>query len=198
MTDRLNFDPSNIPLPDFSSNTYVTIHRALIADKESPGITSEAKARQHLQDQWEEENGALCAQYVAQIEEGQALAEARNKEAAEEQHLKDAERKAKEDGLAKKAEEKRTPLYSFKQGVGVRHIRQQIHPYAKKLMTARKLVPLWYFLPKATAEVKERNKEAIDTNRFQPSMDETDSSNSSLTLVGLHTVRASLNAVPDS
>ncbi|KAJ3992873.1 hypothetical protein F5050DRAFT_1549143, partial [Lentinula boryana] len=71
-------------------------------------------------------------------------------------------------------------------------------PYAKKLMASRKYVPLWYFLPEATAEAKERNKEAIDSNRFQIAMDETDSSNSSLTLVGSHTVRASPNAVPDS
>ncbi|KAJ3729979.1 hypothetical protein DFJ43DRAFT_1225284 [Lentinula guzmanii] len=198
MTDRLNFDPRNIPLPDFSSNTYATIRRALIADEGSPGITSEAEAQQHLRDQWEEENGALCARYIAQLEEDQAITEARNEEAAEEQRIKDAERKAREDELAKKAEEKRTPLYSFKQGVGVGYIRQQIHPYAKKLMAARKYVPLWYFLPEATAEAKERNKEAIDTNRFQISMDETDSSNSSLTLVGSHTVRASPNAVPDS
>ncbi|KAJ3991646.1 hypothetical protein F5050DRAFT_1536389, partial [Lentinula boryana] len=155
---RLNFDPRNIPLPDFSSNTYVTIRRALIADEESPGITSEAEALQHLRDQWEEENGVLRARYEAQLEEDQAIAEARNKEAAEEQRTKDAERKAREDELAKKAEEKRTPLYSFKQGVGVGYIRQQIHPYAKKLMAVRKYVPLWYFLREATAEAKERNK----------------------------------------
>ncbi|KAJ3739440.1 hypothetical protein DFH05DRAFT_1459090 [Lentinula detonsa] len=198
MADRLNFDPRNIPPPDFSSNTYATIRRALIADADSPGITTEAEAQQLLRDQWEEENGTLRAQYETQLEEDQAIAEARIEEAANEQRIKDAERKAREDELAKKAEGKRTPLYSFKQGVGVGHIRQQIHPYAKKLMTARKYVPLWYFLPEATAEAKERNREAIDNNRFQIAMDETDSSNSALTLVGSHTVRASPNAVPDS
>ncbi|KAJ3991243.1 hypothetical protein F5050DRAFT_1905950 [Lentinula boryana] len=198
MADRLNFDPRNIPPPDFSSNTYATIRRALIADADSKGITSEAEAQLLLRDQWEEENGILRARYETQLEEDQALVDARIEEAAEEQWIRDAERKAKEDELAKKAEEKRTPLYSFKQGVGVGYIWQQIHPYAKKLMASRKYVPLWYFLPEATAEAKERNKEAIDSNHFQIAMDETDSSNSSLTLVGSHTVRASPNAVPDS
>ncbi|KAJ3780820.1 hypothetical protein GGU10DRAFT_414454 [Lentinula aff. detonsa] len=173
MADRLNFDPRNIPPPDFSSNTYASIRRALIADADSPGITSEAEAQQLLRDQWEEENGVLRARYETQLEEDQAIAQARIEEAADEQRIKDAERKAKEDKLAKKAEEKRTPLYSFKQGVGVGYIRQQIHPYAKKLMASRKYVPLWYFLPEASAEAKERNKEAIDNNRFQISMDET-------------------------
>ncbi|KAJ3801642.1 hypothetical protein GGU11DRAFT_836367 [Lentinula aff. detonsa] len=198
MTDRLNFDPRNIPPPDFSSNTYATIRRALIADAELPNVVSEAEAQQHLRDQWEEENGTLRARYEAQLEEDQAIAEARNEELAEEQRMKEAEKKAKEAEAAKKAEEKRTPLYSFKQGVGVGYIQQQLHPYAKRLMTARKYVPLWYFLPEATAEAKERNREAVDNNRFQIAMDETDSSNSSLTLIGSHTVRASTNAVPDS
>ncbi|KAJ3788094.1 hypothetical protein GGU10DRAFT_373328 [Lentinula aff. detonsa] len=112
MTDRLNFDPRIIPPPDFSSDTYATIRRALIADADSPGIVSEAEAQQHLRDQWDEENGVLRARYEAQLEEDQAIANARNEEAAEEQRAKDAERKAKEDELAKKAEEKRTPLYT--------------------------------------------------------------------------------------
>ncbi|KAJ3992872.1 hypothetical protein F5050DRAFT_1811062 [Lentinula boryana] len=99
MADRLNFDPRNIPPPDFSSNTYATIRRALIADADSPGITSEAEAQQLLRDQWEEENGILRAHYETQLEEDQALVDARIEEAAEEQRIRDAERKAKEDEL---------------------------------------------------------------------------------------------------
>ncbi|KAJ3728140.1 hypothetical protein DFJ43DRAFT_1040942 [Lentinula guzmanii] len=137
-TDGLNFDPRNIPPPDFSSNTYATINL--------PNIVLEAEAQQHLRDQWEQKNGVLRAWYEVQLEEDQAIAEARNEEVAEEQRMKEAERKATEEAeLAEKAEEKRTPLYSFKQGVGVAYIQQQIHQYAKKLMAAHKYVPLWVF-----------------------------------------------------
>ncbi|KAE9407405.1 hypothetical protein BT96DRAFT_986703 [Gymnopus androsaceus JB14] len=198
MAERLEFDPRNIPTPDFSGNTYATVRRALIADANSPGINAEAEAEQHLRDQWEEENRALRARYEAQLEEDRAVEEARREEAAEAQRLKEVEKRAKEAELAKKADEKRTPLSSFKQGVGVGYIPQQIHPFAKKLMAARKYVPLWYFLPEATAEARERSRETVDTNRFQIAMDDVDSSTSSLTLVGSHTVRASTNAVPDS
>lgn len=197
MAERIEFDPRNIPRPDFSNDRYVTLRRALIADADLPEVNSEATAEQHLTDQWEEENGALRARYEAQLEEDRILEEVRREEEAEARRAEEAERKAKEAETAKKAEEKRTPLYSFKQGVGVGYIPQQIHPYAKKLMTARKYIPLWYFLPEATAEAKERTKETVDTNRFQIAMDDTDSS-SSLTLVGSHTVRASPNAIPDT
>ncbi|KIK63652.1 hypothetical protein GYMLUDRAFT_446731 [Collybiopsis luxurians FD-317 M1] len=110
---------------------------------------------------------------------------------------REAERREREAELVKKANKERTPLCSFTRGVGVNSIPQQIHPYAEKMMTARKYVPLWYFLPEATAEAKERSKDAIDTNRFQVAMDD-DNTKSKLTLVGSHTVRASPNAVPDS
>ncbi|KAE9387280.1 hypothetical protein BT96DRAFT_768487, partial [Gymnopus androsaceus JB14] len=71
-------------------------------------------------------------------------------------------------------------------------------PYAKKLMAARKYVPLWYFLPEAMMEAKERSREMVNTNHFQIAMDDINSSNSSLTLIGSHTVRASPNAIPDT
>ncbi|KAJ4494028.1 hypothetical protein C8J55DRAFT_447914 [Lentinula edodes] len=69
------------------------------------------------------------------------------------------------------------PIYSFQKGVGVESIPLQVHPYAKKMMTARKYVPLWYFLPDAVTKAKDRSKDS---------------------LVGSHTVRASPNAIPDS
>lgn len=200
MAERIEFDPRSIPCPDFSSDRYTTLRRALIADADLLEVSSEAEAEQHLKDQWEEENGALRAQYEAQLEEDRTVEELRREAEAEAQRAREAEERAKEAEVAKKAEEKQTPLYTFKRGVGVSHIPQQTHPYAKKLMAARKYVPLWYFLPEATAEAKERSKETVDTNRFQIAMDDGDSSSSSsaLTLVGSHTVRASPNAIPDT
>lgn len=198
MAERIEFDPRNIPRPDFSSERYSTLRRALITDPQLLEINTEAEAEQHLNNQWDEENEALRARYEAQVEEDRAIEEVRKAEEAEAQRAKEAERKAKEAELAKKAEEKRTPLYSFKRGVGVGYIPQQVHPYAKKLMATRKYIPLWYFLPEATAEAKERSKETVDTNRFEIAMDEGDTSSSSLTLVGSHVVRASPNAIPDT
>ncbi|KAE9388382.1 hypothetical protein BT96DRAFT_947662 [Gymnopus androsaceus JB14] len=198
MAERLEFDPRNIPSPDYSNNTYATIRRALVADANPPNISTEAEAEQHLRDQWDEENRALRERYKIQLEEDRAVEEARREAVAEAQPLQEAERKAKEAELAKKVDKKRTLLCSFKPGEGVGYIPQQLHPYAKKLMAARKYVPLWYFLPEATAEAKERSREAVDTNRFQIAMDGTDSTSSSLTLVRSHRVQASPNAIPDS
>ncbi|KAJ4476574.1 hypothetical protein C8R41DRAFT_745415, partial [Lentinula lateritia] len=72
-------------------------------------------------------------------------------------------------------------------------------PYAKKMMTARKYVPLWYFLPDAAVEAKERSKESLDTNHLQFAVEDGDSlAGSTVSLIGSHSVRASLNAIPDS
>ncbi|KAJ3991061.1 hypothetical protein F5050DRAFT_1813012 [Lentinula boryana] len=135
------------------------------------GQLSEAEADQHLRDQWDEENDALSTRYQTQLEEDRAIQDARREEEME---------------------------TDFKQGVGVGYIPQQIHPYARKLMVARKYIPLWYFLPEATAKAKDRSREMVDTNRFQIAMEDGGSSSSSLTLVGSHVVRASPNAIPDT
>ncbi|KIK52988.1 hypothetical protein GYMLUDRAFT_77645 [Collybiopsis luxurians FD-317 M1] len=198
MAQRLNFDPSNIPRPDFSGNIYVATRRALIADNDSPDILTEELAIQHLEDQWETENAALRVLYQVQLDEERQLVEQRRQEAIDLENKREAEKREKESELAKKAEEKRTPLHSFTRGIGVISIPQQIHPYAKKMMITRKYVPLWYLLPEAAAEAKERSKDAIDANRFQIAMDDVDNATSSLSLVGSHAVRASPNAIPDS
>ncbi|KAE9386196.1 hypothetical protein BT96DRAFT_949291 [Gymnopus androsaceus JB14] len=221
MADRLEFDPRNIPTPEFSSNMYATVCRALIADANSPGINADAEVEQHLggvvrmmaeyvgiaqellkarvgdadgarqnvffvggsgqplstggckdtENSWVQCVDALNVNAksvgltlelthdhlleqqkllppladISQLEEDRAVEEARREEAAEAQRLKEVEKRAKEAELAKKADKKRTPLSSFKQGVGVGYIPQQIHPFAKKLMVACKYVPLWYF-----------------------------------------------------
>ncbi|KAJ4496522.1 hypothetical protein C8R41DRAFT_761944, partial [Lentinula lateritia] len=72
-------------------------------------------------------------------------------------------------------------------------------PYAKKMMTTQKYVPLWYFLPDAAIKAKERSKDSLDTNHLQFAIEDGDTlSGSTVSLVGSHTVRASPNAIPDS
>lgn len=191
MAERMEFDPRSIPRPNFASNRYTTLRRALVAHAELSQINTEAEAEQYLGEKWEEENEAFRAQYEVKLEEDRAIEEARRQEEAKAQRAKEAE-------LTKKAAERRTPLYSFKRGVGVGYIPQQIHPYARKLMVARKYIPLWYFLPEATTEANERSKETFNTNYSQIATDDADSSSSSLTQVGSQTARASPNAIPDT
>ncbi|KAJ3854274.1 hypothetical protein EV368DRAFT_63432 [Lentinula lateritia] len=64
-------------------------------------------------------------------------------------------------------------------------------------MTARKYVPLWYFLPDTKREARERMREVVDNNRFEFESDPVIASNASLTLVSTTSVRASPNAIPD-
>ncbi|KAJ3839689.1 hypothetical protein F5878DRAFT_709282 [Lentinula raphanica] len=72
-------------------------------------------------------------------------------------------------------------------GVGIKSLPVPIHPYAKALMTARKYVPLWYFLPVATAEGRTGSRDySVDHGHC--------CRRSSATLI----VRASLNEIPDS
>ncbi|KAJ3859499.1 hypothetical protein EV359DRAFT_68100 [Lentinula novae-zelandiae] len=156
-------------------------------------------AVQRLKDQWEAHVGGLRTQYQAQLQEAEALREQRRQEAVEAEKLAEADRLEKEKELSKETEKKRLPIYSFQKGLGVDSIPLQLHPYAKKMMTARKYVPLWYFLPDAAAEARERSKESLDTNHLQFAVEEGDPlAGSTVPLVGSHSVRASPNAIPDS
>ncbi|GAV98639.1 reverse transcriptase ribonuclease h [Lentinula edodes] len=199
MAERLEVDPTKIPAPDFASEAYTFMRTALIADANTPEITTEELAAQRLKAQWEAHIEGLKVQYEAQLQEAEALRNQRIQEAADAEKLAAAEQQEKEKELAKESEKKRQPIYSFQKGVGVDSIPLQLHPYAKKMMTARKYVPLWYFLPDAATEAKERSKDSLDTNHLQFAVEDGDTlSGSTVSLVGSHTVRASPNAIPDS
>ncbi|KAJ3888540.1 hypothetical protein GG344DRAFT_53390, partial [Lentinula edodes] len=177
MTERLEIDPAKIPAPNFASGAHTFMRNALITDANTPEITTDEHAAQRLKVQWEVHIEGPKAQYEVQLREAETLREQRRQEAADAERLAAVEQQEKEKELAKEADKKRMPIYNFQKGVGVESIPLQVHPYAKKMMTARKYVPLWYFLPDAATEAKERSKDS---------------------LVGSHTVRASPNAIPDS
>ncbi|KAJ4486946.1 hypothetical protein C8R41DRAFT_868141 [Lentinula lateritia] len=199
MAEQMDFDPAKIPAPDFTSEAYAFIRAALVADANAPEITTNELAAQRLKDQWEAHIGGLKAQYQVQLQEAETLREQRRQEAAAAESLAEAERQEKERELTKEAEKKRLPIYDFQKGLGVDSIPLQLHPYAKKMMMARKYTPLWYFLPDAAVEAKERSKESLDTNHLQFAVEDGDSlSGSTVSLVGSHSVRASPNAIPDS
>ncbi|KAJ4484987.1 hypothetical protein C8J55DRAFT_509455 [Lentinula edodes] len=167
MAEQMDFDPAKIPAPDFTSEAYAFIRAALVADANTPEITTNELAAQRLKDQWEAHIGGLKAQYQVQLQEAETLREQRRQEAAVAESLAEAERQEKERELTKEAEKKRLPIYDFQKGLGVDSIPLQLHPYAKKMMMARKYTPLWYFLPDAAVEAKERSKESLDTNHLQ-------------------------------
>ncbi|KAJ3901832.1 hypothetical protein F5879DRAFT_1046275 [Lentinula edodes] len=197
MANRIDFDPAKIPCPDFSSNLYDVIRNALIADANTPDITNNEQAILKLRSQWEAENANLRAQYQAQLQEEQVAGERRRADEEESTRQREAEERDKEAELAKEMEKKRTPLPNFKQGVGHRSVPHHYHPYAEKLMTTRKYVPLWYFLPDAEREARERMREVVDNNRFEFESDPTSASSTPLTLISTTSVRASPNALPD-
>ncbi|KAJ3806339.1 hypothetical protein F5876DRAFT_80789, partial [Lentinula aff. lateritia] len=192
-------DPSKIPAIDFTSDAYTFIRNALIADVGTPEINTDELAALRLKAQWEAHIESLRTQYETQLQEAEALREQSRQEAADAKRIAAAELQEKEKELTKGAEKKRLPIYSFQKGVGVDSIPLQLHPYAKKMMSARKYMPLWYFLPDAASEAKERSKDSLDTNHLQFTVEDSNNlSGSTVSLVGSHTVRASPNAIPDS
>lgn len=195
--DRINYDPRQVRCPDFANATYALTRDAMVEAGNLPDITSNELAIQKLQDDWNAVNATLVAQYLAQVQADEDLANLRRQEEEEAQRLKEEEQRQRDGETAKETEKKRAPLYDFTEGVGVKSIQQQVHPHAKKLISARKFVPLWYFLPEAMKEAKERVRDMVDTNRFQIATDE-DGTESTLTLLGTHSSRASPNAIPDS
>ncbi|KAJ3858598.1 hypothetical protein EV359DRAFT_87486 [Lentinula novae-zelandiae] len=195
MAQRLEIDPSKIPAIDFTSDAYTFIRNALIADAGTPEINTDELAALRLKAHIE----SLRTQYETQLQEVEALREQSRQEAADAERLAAAELQEKEKEMAKEAEKKCLPIYSFQKGVGVDSIPLQLHPYAKKMMSARKYVPLWYFLPDAASEAKERSKDSLDTNHLQFAVEDSNNlSGSTVSLVGSHTVRASPNTIPDS
>ncbi|KAJ4466192.1 hypothetical protein C8R41DRAFT_926182 [Lentinula lateritia] len=169
MTERLEIDPAKIPAPNFAKGAYTFMRNALITNTNTPEITTYEHAAQRLK---------------AQLREAETLREQRR------QQIADAERLAAVEQQEKEKEK----------GLGNRFHYKSTHTlYAKKMMTARKYVPLWYFLPEAATEAKERSKDSLDTNHLQFAVEDGDMlSGSTISLVGSHTVRASPNAIPDS
>ncbi|KAJ3807674.1 hypothetical protein F5876DRAFT_67935 [Lentinula aff. lateritia] len=156
-------------------------------------------AIQHFKAQWATHIEAPRVQYKTQLQDTETLREQQRQEEADTERLTAAEQQEKEKELAKEAEKKHLPIYSFQKGVGVDSIPLQLHPYTKKMMTTRKYVPLWYFLPDAAIEAKECSKDSLDTNHLQFAIEDGDTlSGSTVSLVGSHTVCASPNTIPDS
>ncbi|KAJ3970422.1 hypothetical protein EV361DRAFT_283874 [Lentinula raphanica] len=198
MADRLKFDPALVPCPDFSDEFYAAFRNSLIIDPNHAGITNNQEAARHLKEKWEVVNTRMREQYQAQVLADQEEADQRREEAEALQRQREAEDRERVLEQAREVEKKRIPAYSFVAGEGAHRKPLRIHPYAEKLMSARKYVPLWYFLPDAALEAEERAKEVLDTNHYQIANEGGESSNSALVLVGTHSIRASPNAIPDA
>ncbi|KAJ3846165.1 hypothetical protein EV368DRAFT_70136 [Lentinula lateritia] len=97
----MEFDPAKIPCPDFTSDTYVFLRNALLADANAPEISTDELAAQCLKEQWQAHIDGLQTQYQARLQETENLREERRLAAEE------AERHEKEKELAKEAEKKR-------------------------------------------------------------------------------------------
>ncbi|KAJ3991774.1 hypothetical protein F5050DRAFT_1715807 [Lentinula boryana] len=165
-----------MPCPDFTDEFHAAFRNALIIDPNHAGVTNDQEAASHLKGQWE----------VAQVLADQEEVDRRREEADELQKQRETEDRERVLEQAKEVEKKRIPPTV------------SIHPYTEKLMSARKYVPLWYFLPEAALEAKERAKEVLDMNHYQIANKGGESSSSALVLVGTHSIRASPNAVPDA
>ncbi|KAJ3744881.1 hypothetical protein DFH05DRAFT_1613134 [Lentinula detonsa] len=198
MANRLEFDPALMPCPDFTEEFYAAFRNSLIIDPNHAGITNDQEAAKHLKEQWEVVNTRLREQYQAQVLGDQEEANQRREEAEEVQKQKETEDRERILERAREVEKKRIPVYSFVAGQGAHRKPLRIHPYAEKLMSARKYVPLWYFLPDAALEAEERAREVLDTNHYQITNEGGDFSSSALVLVGTHSIRASPNAIPDT
>ncbi|KAJ3991683.1 hypothetical protein F5050DRAFT_1812272 [Lentinula boryana] len=198
MANRLEFDPALMPCPDFTDNFYAAFQNSLIINPNHAGVTSDQEAASHLKEQWEVANARLREQYQFQVLADWEEADRRREEADDLQKQKEIEDRERVLEQAREVEKKRIPAYSFVTGEGAHRKPLRIHPYAEKLMLARKYVPLWYFLPDAALEAKEQAKEVLDTNHYQIANEGGDSSSSALVLVGTHSIRASPNAIPDA
>ncbi|KAJ3742300.1 hypothetical protein DFH05DRAFT_1526833 [Lentinula detonsa] len=63
MAERIEIDPSKIPRPDFAGAAYGFVRRALVADPDTPDVTTDEEAVQKLRGQWEIENNTLRTQF---------------------------------------------------------------------------------------------------------------------------------------
>ncbi|KAJ3846792.1 hypothetical protein EV368DRAFT_69646 [Lentinula lateritia] len=147
MAEQIDFDPAKIPAPDFAGETYAFMQITLMADANTPEVTTNELAVQHLKDQWEAHIGGLRTQYQVQLQEAEALREQSRQEAVEAEKLTKADRLEKEKELTKETEKKH-PLHNY--------------------------ISLWYFLPDTAAKARERSKESLGTNHLQFTVEEGD------------------------
>ncbi|KAJ3808528.1 hypothetical protein F5876DRAFT_67198 [Lentinula aff. lateritia] len=97
---------------------------------------------QHLKAQWVTHIEALSVQYKTQLQDAETLREQRRQEEADAERLAATEQQEKEKELAKEAEKKCLPIYSFQKGVRLDLIPLQLHPYVTKMITTRKYIPV--------------------------------------------------------
>ncbi|KAJ3765263.1 hypothetical protein FB446DRAFT_760667 [Lentinula raphanica] len=147
MADRITFDPSKIPMPDFSRETYARSRSSLIRNADIPEITNEEQAIAHLRQEWEEDNMFQRNQYQAQLEADEAAAAARRLEEEEQQKVREAEQRQRHNEAAQEQERRRAPLYNFTDGQSISKIPRHLHPYAQRRISQRKFVELWYLPP---------------------------------------------------
>ncbi|KAJ3748575.1 hypothetical protein DFH05DRAFT_1388949 [Lentinula detonsa] len=198
MAERIEVDPSKIPRPDFAGAAYGFVRRALVADPDTPDVTTDEEAAQKLRGQWEIENNTLRTQFQAQTQADEQLADNNRRLAQEAREQAELEQQQREVEVAKEREKKRTPLYDFNSGVGITSIPQHLHPYAEKRVSQRKFVELWYFTPEASQEAKE-HRSTVDTNRLELAADnEEQKGTTAFTLLSTHSTRPSNNVVPDA
>ncbi|KAF9026726.1 hypothetical protein BDZ89DRAFT_1261279 [Hymenopellis radicata] len=190
---RLAFDPSLIPCPDFTGPSNQPLRQALISDAATADVTNEEEAAAHLRQIWETDNAALRAQYQLQVEADLALVEQRKQQEEDARKLEQEQLRKKEEESRLEMEKKRTPLYGFSESAGITSIREQLHPYAKKQMTARKYCPLWYFLPEASREAADIVRHSTDESIISIGKD----SGGKLAFQASSASRTSPNAIPD-
>ncbi|KAJ3978768.1 hypothetical protein F5890DRAFT_1651578 [Lentinula detonsa] len=189
----MEIDPSLIPCPNFDSPGFASLRNSIIADPNTPNVTTNEEASQKLREAWEADNQAhrLDFQTRAQEREEQENEIQRQREAEDKQ--KEDDLKKKELELAQEREKKRVPLYDFQLGQGLASLPMLLHPYAQRKMANRDYVELWYFTPEAFKEA-DRDRSTVESNRFK--LASSDDSQA-LTLLGTHSTRPSAKVKPD-
>ncbi|KAJ3720224.1 hypothetical protein DFJ43DRAFT_1205671 [Lentinula guzmanii] len=189
----MEIDPSLIPCPNFDSPGFASLRNAIIADPNTPNVTTNEEASQKLKEAWEADNQAQRLDY-------QTRALEREEQENEIQRQREAEDKQKEDELKKRdlelaqeKEKKRVPLYDFQLGQGLSSLPLLLHPYAQKKMSNRDYIELWYFTPEAFKEA-DRDRSTAESNRFE--LASSDDSQA-FTLLGTHSTRPSSKVKPD-
>ncbi|KAJ3747180.1 hypothetical protein DFH05DRAFT_1457605 [Lentinula detonsa] len=138
MANRLEFDPALMPCPDFTDEFYAALRNSLIIDPNHARISDNQEAANQFKEQWKVVNTRLREQYHTQVLADQEEADQRRAEAEELQKQRDSEDRERLLEQAREVEKKRIPVYSFVAGQGAHRKPLRIHPYAEKLMLARK------------------------------------------------------------
>ncbi|THV06977.1 hypothetical protein K435DRAFT_848651 [Dendrothele bispora CBS 962.96] len=164
--DPLQIDPNLETCPAFDTEIYQIIKTALINDPNSPNITNEEEAIQHLRNTWTAENEARKTRWEQQQETEREEAEQRRQEAEEADRLRKEEEKKKTEEQKKEKEKTRIPIRPIPSSRGIQRLQDRLHPYAKKKLVARKFFPLWYCLPEASYEATEYERNLTEDTGF--------------------------------